>query len=160
MGIFAYDFETTSVITPDRLFKAYAIDGDNLMPKVAPLAVESSKIIEGNGGPGTIKMITFSKGSRFKYVKNRIDEIDNANFTYGYSLIESAAFTGTLEKITYEFKLVASPEGGSILKSICEYHTKGDQEIKEEKIKSSKAKAARLFKAVEAYLLANPNVYN
>jgi len=34
MGIFAYDFETTSVITPDRLFKAYAIDGDNLMPKV------------------------------------------------------------------------------------------------------------------------------
>ena len=61
MGIFAYDFETTSIITPDRLFKAYAVDGDNLMPKVAPLAVESSKIIEGNGGPGTIKMITFSK---------------------------------------------------------------------------------------------------
>ena len=105
-------------------------------------------------------MLFYYTGSRFKYVKQRIDEIDNANLTYGYSLIESDAFTGAPEKITYEFKLVASPEGGSILKSICKYHTEGDQEIKEEKIKSSKAKAARLFKAVEAYLLANPNVYN
>ena len=99
-------------------------------------------------------------GSQFNYVKHRIDEIDNANFTYGYSLIEGDALTDKLEKISYEIKLVASPDGGSILKSTSKYHTKGDHEIKEEQIKAGKEKAAGLFKAVEGYLLANPDAYN
>ena len=99
-------------------------------------------------------------GSQFNYVKHRIDEIDNANFTYGYSLIEGDALTDKLEKISYEIKLVASPDGGSILKSTSKYHTKGDHEIKEEQIKAGKEKAVGLFKAVEGYLLANPDAYN
>ena len=89
-------------------------------------------------------------GSQYNYAKLRIDEMDNANFTYGYSLMEGDALTGRPEKISYKFKLVASPEGGSILKSICKYLTKGDQEIKEEEIKAGKDNTARLFKAVEA----------
>ena len=99
-------------------------------------------------------------GSQFNYVKHRIDEIDHVNFTYSYSLIEGDALTDIIEKISYEIKLVASPDGGSILKSTSEYHTKGDHEIKEEQIKAGKEKAAGLFKAVEGYLLANPDAYN
>ena len=98
--------------------------------------------------------------SQFNYVKHRIDEIDNANFTYAYTLIEGDAISETLEKIQYEIKLVTSPDGGSILKSISKYHTKGDHEIKEDQIKAGKEKASGLFKAVEAYLLANPDAYN
>ena len=93
-------------------------------------------------------------------MKHRIDEIDNANFTYAYTLIEGDAISETLEKIAYEIKLVASPDGGSILKSTSKYHTKGDHEIKEDQIKTGKEKASGLFKAVEAYLLANPDAYN
>ncbi|XP_075654735.1 major allergen Pru ar 1-like [Castanea sativa] len=156
MGVFTYEFETTTIIPPARLFKAFALDGDNLIPNVAPLAIESSEIIEGNGGPGTIKMINLGQRSQYNYAKLRIDEMDNANFTYGYSLIEGDALTRRPEKISYKFKLGAYPEGGSILKSICKYHTKGDLEIKEEEIKASKENIARLFKAVEAYLLVNP----
>ena len=65
-----------------------------------------------------------------------------------------------LEKISYETNLVASPDGGSILKSTSKYHTKGDHEIKEEQIKTGKEKVVGLFKAVEGYLLANPDGYN
>jgi hypothetical protein len=93
-------------------------------------------------------------------VKHRIDEIDNGNFTYAYTLIEGDAISETLEKIAYEIKLVASPDGGSILKSTSKYHTKGDHEIKEDQIKAGKEKAGGLFKAVEGYLLANPDAYN
>jgi hypothetical protein len=99
-------------------------------------------------------------GSQFNYVKHRIDEIDNANFTYAYTLIEGDAISETLEKISYEIKLVASPDGGCILKSTSKYHTKGDHEIKEDQIKAGKEKAGGLFKAVEGYLLTNPDAYN
>ncbi|XP_030923727.1 major allergen Pru ar 1-like isoform X9 [Quercus robur] len=160
MGVFTYEAETTTVIPSARLFKAFVLDADNLIPKIAPQAIKSAEIIEGNGGPGTIKKVNFGEGSQFNYVKHRIDEIDNANFTYGYSLIEGDALTDKLEKISYEIKLVASPDGGSILKSTSKYHTKGDHEIKEEQIKAGKEKAAGLFKAVEGYLLANPDAYN
>uniref|UniRef100_A0A2N9HIR0 Bet v I/Major latex protein domain-containing protein n=1 Tax=Fagus sylvatica TaxID=28930 RepID=A0A2N9HIR0_FAGSY len=139
MGVFTYEAETTTVIPPARLFKAFILDADNLIPKVAPQAIKSSQ---------------------FNYVKHRIDEIDNANFTYAYTLIEGDAISETLEKISYEIKLVASPDGGSILKNTSKYHTKGDHEIKEDQIKAGKEKAGGLFKAVEAYLLANPDAYN
>ncbi|KAK9992167.1 hypothetical protein SO802_027152 [Lithocarpus litseifolius] len=62
MGVFTYETETTSIIAPAKLFKAFVLDGDNLIPKVAPHAIKSVEIIEGNGGPGTIKKITFGEG--------------------------------------------------------------------------------------------------
>ena len=83
-----------------------------------------------------------------------------AGLTPGPALIEGDAISETLEKISYEIKLVASPDGRSILKSTSKYHTKGDHEIKEDQIKAGKEKAGGLFKAVEAYLLANPDAYN
>jgi hypothetical protein len=33
MGVFTYEAETTSVIPPAKLFKAFVLDGDNLIPK-------------------------------------------------------------------------------------------------------------------------------
>jgi hypothetical protein len=92
-------------------------------------------------------------------VKHKVEEIDHANFTYSYSVIEGDALSDILEKINYEIKIVASPDGGSILKSISKYHTKGDHEIKEEQIKADKEKSSGLFKAVEGYLLAHPDEY-
>ncbi|KAB1213912.1 Major allergen Pru av 1 [Morella rubra] len=160
MGCFTYETETTTVIPPARLFKAFVLDADNLIPKVAPHAIQKTEIIEGDGGPGTIKKITFGEGSQFKYVKHKIDEVDQVNFKYSYSLIEGDALGEVLEKITYETTFVPSPDGGCILKSTSKYHTKGGHEIKEEQVKAGKEKAAGLFKAVEAYLVAHPEEYN
>ena len=75
-------------------------------------------------------------------------------------MIEGDALSDILEKISYQTKIVASPDGGSILKSTSKYHTKGDHEIKEEQVKAGKEKASGLFKAVEGYLLAHPDLYN
>ncbi|PON61985.1 Bet v I type allergen [Trema orientale] len=160
MGVFTYESETVSAIPPARLFKAFVLDADNLIPKVIPQAIQSVEILEGNGGPGTIKKITFGEGSSYKYVKHRVDGLDAENFTYSYSVIEGDALGDVVEKITYETKLVASPDGGSIVKRSSQYHTKGDHEIKEESVKEGKEKASHLFKAIEAYLQANPDAYN
>ncbi|CAL8080363.1 unnamed protein product [Prunus armeniaca] len=160
MGVFTYETEFTSVIPPEKLFKAFILDADNLIPKVAPTAVKGTEILEGDGGVGTIKKVTFGEGSQYAYVKHRVDGIDKDNLSYSYTLIEGDALSDVIEKIAYDIKLVASPNGGSIVKTISHYHTKGDVEIKEEQVKAGKEKAAGLFKLVEAYLLANPDAYN
>ncbi|KAI5349342.1 hypothetical protein L3X38_002229 [Prunus dulcis] len=137
MGVFTYETEFTSVIPPARLFKAFILDADNLIPKIAPSAVKGAEIVEGDGGVGTIKKITFGEGSQY-----------------------GDALSNVIEKIAYETKLVASPNGGSIIKTTSHYHAKGDVVIKEEQVKAGKAKASGLFKLVEDYLTANPDAYN
>ncbi|KAA8518142.1 hypothetical protein F0562_015616 [Nyssa sinensis] len=131
MGVIAYDMEITSSIAPAKMFKAFVLDSDDLIPKILPQAIKSAEIIEGEGGAGTIKLITFGKGSQFKS-----------------------------ESISYEIKIQTTPNGGSICKNNSKNHTKGDAQITEDQIKDGKDKAAGMFKAVEAYLLANPDAYN
>ncbi|KAM1304317.1 hypothetical protein ACFX15_021288 [Malus domestica] len=159
MGVFTYESESTSVIPPARLFNATALDGDKLIAKLAPQAVKSVEILEGDGGAGTIMKISFGESSTYGYVKKRIDAIDKENFVYKYSMIEGDAISETIEKISYETMLVAS-NNGSIIKRTCHYHTKGDVEIKEEHLKAGKEKASQLLKLVENYLLEHQDAYN
>ncbi|KAJ9154549.1 hypothetical protein P3X46_027869 [Hevea brasiliensis] len=147
----------TSTVPAHRLFKAIALESDIIIPKAAPHAIKSSEIIEGDGGPGSIKKITFVEGSQFKFVKHKIEVLDKENFTYGYTIIEGCALMHTLEKISYHTKFVPTPDGGCIFKAIRKYYTKGDIEIKKDDLKTGKEKARGIFKAIEAYLLANPD---
>ena len=62
MGVITYESEVTSPIPPARLFKAFVLDADNLIPKISPHTIKSTEIIEGNGGAGTIKKVTFHEG--------------------------------------------------------------------------------------------------
>lgn len=59
MGVVNFDYEVATTIPPSRLFKAFLLDGDNLIPKVIPGAFKSFETLQGDGGAGTIKLITF-----------------------------------------------------------------------------------------------------
>ncbi|XVE82210.1 hypothetical protein DITRI_Ditri15bG0129200 [Diplodiscus trichospermus] len=159
MGIFTYQSEVVTAIPPTKMFKACILDGDNLIPNIVPQAFKSVEYIEGKGEPGSIKKITFGEGSQFNYMKEKVEALDKDNFVYIYSVIEGDALMNKLEKITYETKLESSPTGGSICKTTSKYYTIGDFEITEEGIKAGKEKALGIFKAVESYLLANPDAY-
>ncbi|CAH2057542.1 unnamed protein product [Thlaspi arvense] len=160
MGVITYDTQVTSSIPPARLFKAFVLDGDHLMPKLMPSIIKSVEILQGDGGPGTIKLTSFGEGSQLKCLKQRVDVIDKENLTYCYSVIEGEALKGVFESISYEIKFLSSPDGGTICKNTSKYHTKGDVHISEEEIKKGKDKASSMFKVVEAHLLANPDAYN
>ncbi|KAF7813544.1 class-10 pathogenesis-related protein 1-like [Senna tora] len=157
MGVFTASEENISTIAPARLFKALVFDGDNLIPKVIE-AIQSVEIIEGNGGPGTIKKLTHLEGE-LHYVKHKVEAVDNENFVYNYSLIEGDKFPDTLEKVSVDTKLEATANGGSVIKVTVTFVTKGDVKPTEEEMKMGKQKGEGLFKAVEGYLLANPD-YN
>ncbi|GMN24780.1 hypothetical protein TIFTF001_049168 [Ficus carica] len=160
MGVFTYEHEFTSAIAPARLFKGFLLNADEIILKVAPQAIKHVEILEGDGGPGTIKKVTFGEGSKFTYVKHRVDLIDRDNLTYGHSLIEGDVLLGKIEKISHVSKVVPTPDGGSIIKATSTHYTIGDAVVDEEHVKEGKEKAFGLFKLVEGYLQANPDAYN
>ncbi|XP_071725331.1 major allergen Pru ar 1-like [Rutidosis leptorrhynchoides] len=160
MGVFTFENETTTPIAPARMFKAMAVETDKLSAKVAPQIIKSTEIIEGNGGAGTIKKITFQEGPKEGYMKHRIDSIDKDNLTYNYSVIEGDFMNDKIEKISHENKIVASPDGGSILKLKTTIYTVDGADVSEDVLKGGQAKGEGMFKAIEAYLLANPNECN
>ncbi|KAK2970440.1 hypothetical protein RJ640_015536 [Escallonia rubra] len=61
-GCCTYDMEIPSSISVPKLFKAFVLDSHNLIPKILPAAVKSVEFVEGNGGAGSIKLITFGEG--------------------------------------------------------------------------------------------------
>ncbi|KAG5005989.1 hypothetical protein JHK85_024531 [Glycine max] len=119
MGVYTDTNEYPSPISPSRLFKALVVDAHDLIPKLLPHAVKSIEIIQGNGGPGSIK-------HQVKSVKNRINEIDEDTFTYNYSLIEGQALKDKFASIAHEIKFEAAPDGGSVSKVTNKYYLKGD----------------------------------
>ncbi|XP_038720098.1 major allergen Pru ar 1-like [Tripterygium wilfordii] len=158
MGVVSFESENVLAIPPSKLFKAYVLDGVNLFPNVIS-QIKNIEILEGDGGAGTIKKITFGADDQATYVKHKIELVDKETLSYNYSIIEGDILRGALDKISSENKIVASPDGGSIWKTTTAYHTKGDIVIPEDKITEAKGTATAMFKAVEAYLLANPDAY-
>ncbi|KAK7329505.1 hypothetical protein VNO77_23675 [Canavalia gladiata] len=158
MGVVTFQDEATSVVPPAKLYKALVKDADVLIPKAVE-AIKSVETVEGNGGPGTIKKLTFVEDGETKHVLHKIEAIDEANWGYNYSIIGGVGLPETVEKISFEAKLVAGPSGGSIAKITVKYETKGSANPSEEELKIGKAKGDALFKALEGYVLANPG-YN
>ncbi|KAF8394615.1 hypothetical protein HHK36_020829 [Tetracentron sinense] len=159
MGVTSYTQEFTTPVAPARMFKALILDSHNLIPKLMPQGIKSIEFVEGDGGVGSIKQTNFPEGGHFKYLKHKTDALDVENLVCKYTLIEGDVLMDKLDSIAYEVKFEASGHGGCVCKMTSEYHTKAGVEIKEEDIKEGKDKAMGMYKVVEAYLVANPDVY-
>ncbi|CAK9185818.1 unnamed protein product [Ilex paraguariensis] len=158
MGVFTTTEEYTSAVAPARMFKALVVDSHILIPKLVPQSIKSVDFVHGNGGIGSIKQTVFPEGSHLKFLKHRIDALDEANYHCQYTLIEGDILGDILEKVVYEVKFESS-SGGCVCKTTSHYHTKEGVELKEDEIKAGKDKATGMLKVVEDYLLTNPDIY-
>nr|P80889.1 RecName: Full=Ribonuclease 1 [Panax ginseng] len=154
-GVQKTEVEATSTVPAQKLYAGLLLDIDDILPKAFPQAIKSSEIIEGDGGVGTVKLVTLGEASQFNTMKQRIDAIDKDALTYTYSIIGGDILLDIIESIVNHFTIVPTPDGGSIVKNTTIYNTIGDAVIPEENIKDATEKAGLIFKAVEAYLLAN-----
>ncbi|KAK1419237.1 hypothetical protein QVD17_28400 [Tagetes erecta] len=162
MGVNVTTFtdEFTSPVPAARLFKALILDAHNLYPKITPLGIKSIDTVEGDGGPGSIKQINFAQDGLVTHVKHKVDALDEEKMVYAYTLIEGGEVaTEKIESISYEMKFENSPNGGCIGNNTSKYHIKEGFEIKEDDIKEGKERALGVFKAIEAFLIENPNAY-
>lgn len=60
MGAITIDVEAASTVPAAKMFKGFFID--NILPKILPQVIKSVEI-EGDGGVGTIKHVTFGEGN-------------------------------------------------------------------------------------------------
>ncbi|PIN25273.1 hypothetical protein CDL12_01981 [Handroanthus impetiginosus] len=158
MGVKSFFHELKVKASHKRLFKALTTDSHHVFPK-ATGKIKSVETVEGHGvAPGCVVKSTFHEGAPYKYIKNRIEEIDNQNYVGKFTLFEGDVLGDKYEKICYEVKLEPTDDGGSLIKLKQEYHTKGDYEPSEEEVKAGKEEAVELYKACDAYLAANPHV--
>ncbi|XP_058111818.1 pathogenesis-related protein STH-2-like [Magnolia sinica] len=152
--------EILSPISPSRLWKAMVKDSHNLMPKLMPEIISSIVILEGDGGVGTIRQSNFADAIKdFSYWKDRIDEIDDNNRLFKYSVIEGGLLGKKVKSTTFILEFKDGIDGGSICKFHGEFETVEGNLPKEEETKEMMGNMAGMFKAVEGYLLENPNAY-
>jgi hypothetical protein len=152
MGVFTFEDSHPTPIAATRLFNSF--DNDTLLTKAAPEQIKSIETIEGDGGVGTIRKVTFTQGDA--YVKQKVDLINKETLEYKYSIIEGDVIRDKITKVSYENKIVAA-DGGSTLNVKITFYTIDDAAISEEVVNEGKAKGTALFQAIIGYLLANPD---
>ncbi|KAH6769629.1 hypothetical protein C2S52_014432 [Perilla frutescens var. hirtella] len=165
MGVITFDQEINCSFPPSKLFKSFVLDADNLIPKIMSHFVKSIETVEGDGGVGSIKLVTFTAdaaGNQQKSAKHKIEEVDEENHVYKYSVIEGGILGEDLESVTYVYKFEAGPTGGCTIKIVKIYHPKGEEHhnIVQEIIERSKEVTKEFINAIETHLHANPHEYN
>ncbi|XP_017216798.1 pathogenesis-related protein 2 [Daucus carota subsp. sativus] len=153
MGVLTFTEEVASSLPAGKLYKGFFLDIDTILPKILPDFIKSIEI-EGDGGVGTIKNVTLAAGLKVVSMKQRVDVIDKEALAFTYSVIGGDILLGKLESIVNQFTVVPTGEG-CLLKMTTIYNPIGDEVIPQENIKEAAEESAKLFKAVEAYILAN-----
>lgn len=63
MGAITTNVEAPSTVQAAKMYKGLLLDMDEIIPKILPQVIKSVQIIEGDGGVGTIKEVTFGEGN-------------------------------------------------------------------------------------------------
>ena len=64
MGAQSHVLEISSSVSAEKIFQAIVLDVDTVIPKAAPGAYKSVEV-KGDGGPGTIRIITLPDGKLY-----------------------------------------------------------------------------------------------
>ena len=96
-------------------------------------------------------------GGKTDYVLHKLEAVDEANLGYNYSIVGGTGLDESLEKVEFVTSIVAGSDGGSIVKISVKYHTKGDAVLSDAVRDETKTKGTGLIKAIEGYVLANPD---
>ncbi|KAL1806709.1 hypothetical protein DCAR_0832541 [Daucus carota subsp. sativus] len=154
MGAQSHSLEITSSVSAEKIFSGIVLDVDTVIPKAAPGAYKSVDV-KGDGGAGTIRTITLPEGSPITTMTVRTDAVNKEALTYDSTVIDGDILLGFIESIETHMVVVPTADGGSITKTTAIFHTKGDAVVPEENIKFADEQNTALFKAIEAYLIAN-----
>ncbi|KAK9059122.1 hypothetical protein SSX86_021741 [Deinandra increscens subsp. villosa] len=158
MSTASFDIEIASSYPAEKVFKIYN-DYHILVPKVNPQVFKSIETIEGDGGVGTIRLLTFGESLPFTSAKYKIDNIDASNFTFDSTFFEGDNLLGILHSINYHIKIVPTAEGGSIFKQTVVYNGKGDEKPSAETLSFIKDLYEKTYKAMEVYAAEHPETY-
>ncbi|KAL7595652.1 root allergen protein [Lactuca sativa] len=158
MAVITVELEVASSYPASKLFKVFS-EFDTLAPKLEPETYKAVDIIQGDGGVGTIKTITYGDAVPFTSSKHKVDSVDVSNYSSAYTIFEGDVLMGIVESANHHVKFVPSSDGGSVYKHTVVFTCKGDNTVPEETINLMKEGFKKSFKGFEAYAIAHPEAY-
>ncbi|KAG6535179.1 hypothetical protein ZIOFF_000141 [Zingiber officinale] len=156
----SYTVEVPFNVSAARLWKGAIEEPHILYPKLMPDFFSKAERI--GEGVGAINVFYFAPAANLppgSLNKNKIEVLDEATFTFKNSSVEGGLLGVRVQSFTYESVFVPSGPDSCVAKIKFEYETIGDQDLSEEEIKPNREGSVGVLKAVEGYLLANPDVY-
>uniref|UniRef100_A0A453D196 Pathogenesis-related protein 1 n=2 Tax=Aegilops tauschii subsp. strangulata TaxID=200361 RepID=A0A453D196_AEGTS len=185
----SWTHEIESPVAAPRLFRVGVMDWHTLAPKLAPHIVASAHPVEGEGGIGSVRQFNFTSGTYasqshttthachlglairhytrlfalaampFSVMKERLEFLDAEKCECKSTLIEGGGIGTAIETATSHIKVEPAASGGSLVKVDSTYKLLPGVEVNDE-ITKAKESVTAIFKAAEAYLIANPDAYN
>ncbi|KAK8946440.1 hypothetical protein KSP39_PZI006831 [Platanthera zijinensis] len=148
-------------VSADRIWKAGILDSHILLPKLLPNFVASGELVEGDGGVGTVKKLTFNEGVKeFRFEKGRVEVLDRENYLVKQAVIEGGLIGLRVKTYSYEMKLVGGSDAETIGKIRVEYDTLDETPpLSAEEEEQISGGLFAMIKAIEGYLLDNPSSY-
>jgi len=159
----SWTLEIESSVAAPRLFRAGVMDWNTLAPKLVPHIVASAHPIEGEGGGvgiGSVRQFNFTPAMPFSVKKERLDFLDADNCECKSTLIEGGGLGTAIETASSHIKVEPTANGGSVVRVDSTFKMMPGVEVKDEITKANKDSVTNIFKAAEAYLVANPEAYN
>ncbi|KAG6535195.1 hypothetical protein ZIOFF_000157 [Zingiber officinale] len=152
--------EVTLNVSAARLWKGAVCEPHILYPKLLPNFFSKAERI--GEGVGAVNVFYFAPASNMplgSFNKNKIVVLDEATYTFKNTATEGGLVGVLLKSLDYESVFVPSGADSCIAKIKMEYETLGDKDLSEEELKPIRDGSIGVLKAVEGYLLANPDVY-
>ncbi|XP_020589583.1 pathogenesis-related protein 1-like [Phalaenopsis equestris] len=147
-------------VSIDRVWKAVAFDGYNLVPKVVPDFISSIELSEGDGGLGTVLKINFTDAvEKFRIAKERIEEIDPEKHAIKYTIFEGWHIGLTLKSYSIEVKFEEVNSSETLVKLNLEHDTIENTPLVVEEEEEIMKDYVLMLKAIEGYLIENPTSY-
>ncbi|CAN6301198.1 unnamed protein product [Urochloa humidicola] len=155
----SWTLEITSPAAAPRLFRAAVMDWHTLAPKLASHVVASAHIVQSDAVVGSVRQFNFTSAMPFGFMKERLEFLDADKFECKSTLVEGGGIGVAIETATSHIKVEPTADGGCAVKVDSTYKLLPGVEVKDE-IAKAKESVTAIFKAAEAYLLANPDAYN
>ena len=95
----------------------------------------------------------------FGFMKERLEFLDAAKCECKSTLVEGGGIGVAIETAASHIKVEPAADGGSVVKVDSTYKLLPGVEVKDE-IAKAKESVTAIFKAAEAFLVANPDAYN
>ncbi|KAK7272979.1 hypothetical protein RIF29_14024 [Crotalaria pallida] len=140
----------------ETLWKALTKDLSVITQKVIPDIVKEVKVVEGDGGVGTILLFTFNSDvPERSYQRERITEFDEVTHEIGLQVIEGGYLNQGMSYYKTNFQLNKIGELQTLVKVKTFYDYDTGKEEEEEGAFGTKASKSTLFflKSIEKFLM-------
>ncbi|CAJ1978602.1 unnamed protein product [Sphenostylis stenocarpa] len=137
----------------EALWQAMSKDLGVTVAKVIPNIVKDVKLVEGDGGVGTIFLFTFFSGvTPVSYQKEKITELDEISHEIGLQVVEGGYLEQGFSYYKTTFQLSATGEDKTLVNVKIFFNHESETEENAQPVKTAES-ALHFLRCLETYLL-------